>query len=60
MKENYIVTIKRPEGVSVTRMKAYIKEAVDAWAGQYMPDDPMHYRNPCNVRRVPFTKKEVK
>ena len=52
MKESYVVTINRPEVVSVTRMKAYIKEAVDAWAGQYHPDDPMYFRTPCKVRRA--------
>ena len=39
--EHYIVEVNRPKGVSKARMKAYISEAIDSWAGQLRQDDPL-------------------
>ena len=37
MKEQYIVTVDRPDGVSVADMKAYISDALNSWWGQFCP-----------------------
>lgn len=52
-REKYIVTVTRPEGVSITEMRDYIREAVDMWGGQLHPDDPMFYgQAPVTVVRL--------
>jgi len=54
MKEQYVITLNRPPGVSITQMKTYISEAVRTWGGQYHPDDPMFgfHENVHSVKRV--------
>lgn len=37
LKEQYIVSIKRPDGVSISQLEAYIEEAVECWCGSLMP-----------------------
>lgn len=50
-KETYLVTVQRPDQVSVSRMKNYIKAAIDNWCGQSPPDDPMLALPPVKVIR---------
>ena len=60
MMEQYIVTIDRPDGVSKTRMRDYIREAVRCWSGQFEPPheendytgDPLFGKTVCAVRRI--------
>lgn len=40
-KEKYIVTIDRPDGVSVRNMVEYIEDAVGCMCGGYNPLDPI-------------------
>ncbi len=39
--EVYEVILVRPDDVSVGRMAAHIKEAVESWGGQFDPEDPL-------------------
>lgn len=51
----YIITLKLPPGVSKQRMRAFIKEAVEIWAGQCHPEDPIFDFCRCTVKTVPDT-----
>ena len=42
-REIYSIYITRPEGVSVAKLTAYIKEAVESWGGQRSSDDPLFW-----------------
>lgn len=37
--EHYVISLIRPEGVSITEMTDYIKEAVCGWNGSYIPEE---------------------
>lgn len=55
MKEQYLVEIDRPAGVTVERMRHYIKDAVKCWSGQFNPDeDPLfgHFFHRGNIPKV--------
>lgn len=60
MEEKYIVELERPRNISVSRMKAYIQEAVETWGGQYKPGvndddaegDPLFGGVACKVKRL--------
>ena len=41
MKEQYIVTVNRPKGVSIREMIEYIADAVCIWGGQFHPGFPV-------------------
>ena len=49
--EYYTMRVVRPPGVSAAWMKAYIKEAVNGWCGQYEVDDPMFDLLPVKVTK---------
>lgn len=46
IRETYTIVLTRPRDCSSSRLKAYMKEAIEAWSGQYRPpgaegdDDP--------------------
>lgn len=40
-REQYVVTVIRPDRVSVKELAEYIREAVECWRGQFRLDDPM-------------------
>lgn len=40
-REQYIVELERPAGVTKTQMKAYIEAAIGSWAGGGDPDNPL-------------------
>lgn len=59
-KESYIVTLNRPEGVTVTQMKAYIQDAVSSLSLSFKPPgmddedpdgDPLFGKTECTVKR---------
>lgn len=50
--EQYTVTVKRPEGVSISEMNAYIKEAIVGWSGGFHPEDPRNDIQVTSVRRI--------
>jgi hypothetical protein len=41
MKEQYIITLNRPQGVSISDMNAYIGDAVASWANGGDPESPL-------------------
>lgn len=41
--ELYQIALRRPKGVTVAELKAYIKDAVENWGGQKHPEDPLFY-----------------
>jgi hypothetical protein len=41
MKEQYIITLNRPKGVSVGEVNAYIKDAVSLWANGGDSESPL-------------------
>ena len=43
MKETYIITVKRPTGATVGATKAFIRDALESYGGQFDPDDPLFY-----------------
>lgn len=56
-KEQYIVTVMRPDKVSVNEMKSYIRDAVNGWSGQFHPDDPLFHLPPVKVSRDTWSPK---
>ena len=49
----YVISLRRPEGVSSARMRRFIKDAVETWAGQLDPEsDPLSGFTKCSVRRA--------
>lgn len=52
--EIYTISIVRPDGCNVTRMRYYIKAAVECWSGQFEPDDPLfgHFHKRGNAVHV--------
>jgi len=40
-REDYVVSVVRPAGVSAAQMAAYIKDAVTCWSGQFEAHDPL-------------------
>ncbi len=53
-KEQYIVEIERPEGVSVAEMKEYIRDAVGAWKGGMHPEDAIFYLDHDSIKVKKF------
>ena len=54
MKEQYIITLNRPRGVSISEMKTYIADAVETWANGGDPDSPLFNfkENVLSVKRL--------
>lgn len=54
MKEQYLLTIDRPDGVLVSEMSEYIKEAISIWAQGGHPDDLLfgHFLRKGNTPKV--------
>ncbi|MCK5615393.1 hypothetical protein KAR91_76725 [Candidatus Pacearchaeota archaeon] len=52
-REVYEVTIDRPDDVSVSEMKEYVKVAVQSWKGGLNPESKifMMKMKPCTVKR---------
>lgn len=55
--QRFIVRVPIVEGVSNTRMRDYIRDAVSSWSGQFDPnDDPLfdafRCQNPVTVKRL--------
>lgn len=44
-KEKYIVELVRPRGVTVSEMKRYIRDAVEAWGGSFRPPGAHGYED---------------
>jgi hypothetical protein len=54
MKEQYLFTLNRPRGISVTEMKTYIANAVETWANGGDAESPLFNfkKNLLSVKRV--------
>lgn len=52
-RETYLVTVTRPEGVSIREMKEYLRHAVDNWARGGNPESPLFGNavRPIKVRK---------
>jgi hypothetical protein len=54
MQEHYLITLNRPQGVSISEMNAYIKDAVASWANGGDPESPLFNfrKHMLSVKRV--------
>ena len=55
-KELYLVEVKRPDGVTIPQMTAYIEDAVSSWKGGYHPDHPLFGLPEAKARRATHTR----
>lgn len=59
MKEQYIITLHRPHGVSVGEMRSYIRDAVESWTNGVDPKSPL-FNLKDNVRSIKRTVSKTK
>jgi hypothetical protein len=48
-RESYLVTLERPDGVSVAEMKQYIVDSVGSWRGSFRPPGGMGEDDPGDL-----------
>ena len=51
MKEQYVISLDRLQGISIKEMSAYIRDAVESWANGGDPESPL-FNFKENVRSV--------
>ncbi len=42
-KKKFEVSVAMPDGCTVTKMRAYIRDAIKQWSGQFHDTDPLFY-----------------
>ena len=54
MKEQYVLTLNRPRGISISEMKSYIADSVGSWANGGHPESPLFNfkKNLLSVKRA--------